>query len=483
MSKSLLTERGAHFASIRALYSQWVLVKPTSPSPTAAELLVAIAPSDDSGADTADRYHWQAAMAAADGLTLYYRTLGEGTSPADSDRRVLCEVHEDWVLVDGDAVELVSGKHREQSVATFTTVNMLADAGGLAHMFDRWSVLRERPTCRLVTTGGLGSGDPQSLVNAAGHFEQLRLSGAPVTVDDERRALVCAFRDSIAKHSVPVRKTWDGTSLGGAISMDDRAVEVARFLSVLSIDHSKPRRDHIEFSAPSEYAKPVLDRLEVGATVSATVVVAVWEAVANLFRVRMRARGSVPWAGLPEKIFGRPLEESFATAQGERLMRERTITMEDIEIAIETAISQPVGFAPISRLPRSTRLAVKMATGGCTDNGIERAEDLRQDYKTYWRDRQSGDPTARSEQSRLQRRLLRISDEESAVGLPGTIFWRRVQERVDNIPAEELPPGMDADLVLGGICDLTNECKVWFGERFDVVARIAELHAQRDNPS
>lgn len=465
------------------LYSRWVLEDPTSSSATAAELLVSVAPSDDSGADTADRYDWQAAMAAADGLALYCKTLNEGTTPSDSDRRVLCELHEDWVLQEGNDVELVSGKHREQSVATFTTVNMLADAGGLAHLFDRWSVMREQPTCRLVTTGGLGSGDPQSLVAAATYFKRLRLSGTAMTLDDERRALVGAFRDSIAKYSAPVKKTWDGTSGGGAIPLDDRSAEVARFLSMLHIDHGKPGRHHIGYSAPSQYAKPVLDQLEVGATASARVVVAVWEAVMNLFRARMRARGPVPWAGLPELILGRPIEESFITAQGERSMRERIITMEDIEIVIETAIAQPTGFMPVTRVPRSTRLAVKMATGGCTDNAIERAEELRQDYKTYWRDRQSGDPTARSEQSKLQRRLMRISDDASTSGLPGAIFWKRVQERVDNIPADQLPSGMDPDLALGGICDLTNECKVWFSDRFDVAARIVELHAQRDAQS
>jgi hypothetical protein len=249
---------------------------------------------------------------------------------------------------------------------------------------------------------------------------------------------------------------------------------------MLRIDHSKPHRDHIGFSAPSQYAKPVLDQLEVGATVSVTVVAAVWEAVMQLFRARMRAKGPVPWAGLPEVLFGRRVEESFTTATDARSIRERVVTMEDIEIAIETAISQPTGFTPVVRVPRSTRLAVKMATGGCTDNGIERAEELRQDYKTYWRDRQSGDPTARSEQRKLQRRLLRISDQASTPGLPGTMFWQRVQDRVDDIPADELPRGMDPDLALGGICDLANECKVWFGERFNVAARIAEIHAQRD---
>ncbi|MGW4339037.1 hypothetical protein ACWEK5_40495 [Rhodococcus koreensis] len=420
-------------------------------------------------------------MAAADGLALYLKTLVQGILPADSDRRVLCEWHEDWVVQEGAEAELVSGKHREQSVAVFTTMNMLAGDGGLAHLFDRWSVMQEKPMCRLVTTAGLNRGDPQSLEAATRHYQNMRRSGASVVVDGERRKLVGELRDSIAKHCQPVRERWDGESAGAPIPGDERSTQVARFLSMLRIKHSQPHRDYIHYAAQGLYVEPVLAQMDISETVTAAVVVAVWEAVMQLFRARMRAKGPVPWAGLPDLPFGR--EDALAAGDHERFLRDRIVTMEDIDVAVEKAISQPAGFKPLVRLPRTTRLAVKMATGGCTDNGIERAEDLRQEYREYWRNRQSGDPTARSEQSRLQRRLLRISDEASRPGLPGYDLWRSLQDRVDDMSADELPTGMDPDLALGGICELSNECKIWFGERFDVAARIADLRAQQETRS
>jgi hypothetical protein len=119
---------------------------------------VAVAPADDAGASTADRYDWQAAMAAADGLALYLDALGDGELRADSDGRIVCEHHEDWVVVRGGDAELVSAKHREPSYGVFTTLSQLAGDGGLAHLFGRWHALEEKPACRLVTTAGLAPG-------------------------------------------------------------------------------------------------------------------------------------------------------------------------------------------------------------------------------------------------------------------------------------------------------------------------------------
>jgi hypothetical protein len=74
-------------------------------------------PADDAGASTADRYDWQAAMAAADGLALYLDALDDGKLWGADDARIVCEHHEDWVVVRGDDAELVSAKHREPGYA------------------------------------------------------------------------------------------------------------------------------------------------------------------------------------------------------------------------------------------------------------------------------------------------------------------------------------------------------------------------------
>ena len=50
----------------------WVLSGAGDQAATAAQVVLATPPADDAGAETADRYDWQAAMAAADGLALYF---------------------------------------------------------------------------------------------------------------------------------------------------------------------------------------------------------------------------------------------------------------------------------------------------------------------------------------------------------------------------------------------------------------------------
>ena len=51
------------------------------------------------------------------------------------------------------------------------------------------------------------------------------------------------------------------------------------------------------------------------------------------------------------------------------------------------------------------------------------------------------------------------------------------------MPSEEWPEDLDADLRLGGICDLTAQCMVWFSERFDVTARLAAARAWQGDTS
>jgi len=124
-----------------------------------------------------------------------------------------------------------------------------------------------------------------------------------------------------------------------------------------------------------------------------------------------------------------------------------------------------------------------MTAGGCADNSIERAEQLRLDYQRYWRARVSGDPTARAAPERLRRALLRPSDQATsdvmatAEATWGAALWRELQARVEGIPAGSWPDDLDADLLLGGICDLANRCQVWFGISFDVDAELARLRA------
>jgi hypothetical protein len=450
---------------------------------TAAQVVLATTPADDAGASTADRYDWQAAMAAADGLALYLDALGENKPLSGQDGRILCEHHEDWVVVRGDDAELVSAKHREPGYSVLTTVGQLAGDGGLAHLFGRWHTLGERPSCRLVTTGGLAPGPAQGLEKAAAYLRDLRLAGQDLLpVGGDHEPAISGFARALRQHPGDLPSSWQATTVDSAQAARDQAGQVCRFLAGLCIEHGKPSRVHVVHAAPTMYCAPVLVRLGHD---DPALAVAVWEAVHGLFRARMRAAGPTPRGALPAVLAYQPGTLPPGTV-GERALAARIVTVADIDVAVRAALAHPRGYLPLPPAPWFTRLAVKMAAGCCTDNSIERAEQLRLDYQRYWRARVSGDPAARTSQERLRRELLRVSDQATAALSPvpgaawGADLWRELQARVEAMPAGGWPEGLDLGLRLGGICELGNRCQVWFSDRFDVDAAIARLRAQQE---
>lgn len=79
---------------------------------TAAQVVLAAVRPDDAGADTADRFDWQAAVAAADRLATYLDSPGDAELRAEGNTWIVCEHHEDWAVVSGSDAELVSAKYR-----------------------------------------------------------------------------------------------------------------------------------------------------------------------------------------------------------------------------------------------------------------------------------------------------------------------------------------------------------------------------------
>jgi hypothetical protein len=192
----------------------------------------------------------------------------------------------------------------------------------------------------------------------------------------------------------------------------------------------------------------------------------------------MRAAGPLPRAALPSVLSYQPGTKPL-DGQDERDLAARIITVADIDVAVRAAIKHPRGYVPLAPPPRVTRIAAKMAAGGCSGNSIERAEQLMLDYRQYWRARTSGDPTAPATRERLRRALLRISDQATATTdgafARGAALWQELQARVDDMAAGTWPDDLDAELRLGGICDLAARCQVWFSDRFDVDTEIARL--------
>jgi hypothetical protein len=348
-----------------------------------AEILKHVMPPDDAGAATFDRYEWQAVMAAADLLAAYLEDLdGYGNPSPDSSFEMICEHHEDWALSDGFTAEIVSAKHRETSVGAFTTIRKLLVDGGVLHRFDRWLALSRTPNCRLVTTGGLAN-DARSVMEVAQAFAD----GTPDGPDHD--AIMTKLVAAVANaRGVNVNEAGEGDHDIGpddaGETTGDRGA-LAAFLGVLRIEHSRPSREHVPLMAARAYAQPVADKLSVPPAADA-----VWAAVLGLVRERMRAAGPQRRGLLPTVLGGRD-EPGYET---------RTITLFDVTVAVRVAIENQSGFGTLPRRIRTSRVAIKMATGGCSDNAVERAEELRRQYRQYWREVEatpSVDPATRRE--------------------------------------------------------------------------------------
>jgi hypothetical protein len=454
---------------------------------SAAETVVALPWQDDAGARTADLFDWQAAMAAADGLRLVADAISDGGElNANPLTEIICEHHEDWTVLRGSEAELVSAKHREPASGAWTSIKQLISKGGVLHLFCRWMSLERKPSLRLVTCAALATGDCKTFGDVT---RLLRDSEAGVELSQTDESRVLSTSQNLVKElmisrveSLPIEWQMEKDAVWCELAAaDPRIATVKEFLSRLSIDEQRPPRTLIEHVAPTVYAKPILDRLERNDVPCA----AVWEAVLNLFRVRMRAHGPMPDGMLP-RVFATLPASQIATTRGDqdRELARRRITVGDIYIAIQSGLTNSQGYMPLAAPFQLSKLGIKMARGGCADTSIARAETMRADFKKYWRDRDSSLPGVAVERAGLERALLRIADEETAntrtpVGTWGAPLWSRVSNRLVDRSPDELLGEFDSDLALGGICDLAARCQVWFSPQFDVKAELARLRLDR----
>lgn len=428
---------------------------------TPAQVLVSTAAPDDAGAETYDRFDWQCAMATADLLSLVYSRLT--ASPGSSDAAVAfelyCEHHEDWSFTKGPAAEIVSAKHHEREFGTYSTLRMLLDDGGVLHLFDRWVALDGSPHCRLVTTSALSS-IALDVEKACAHFaEQSTID----LTDNEYSGLLGRLSKEISKRRLQKLSPTDPTATLESIAAETPET-LAAFLRVLCIDHGRPFRDDLEYSASSRYAIPVAVAL--GRPDAAD---AIWSALLDMVRQRMRAAGPNARASLPV-LLGAADETGF---------EKRMLTLADVETIVEVALANTSGYRPLPKKVWATRVAVKMDVGGCSDTAIGRAERLRLQYRTHWRAETSG-PSKIAAERKVLNMLHRVAEEEvELVSHPtepwGKKLWTSVQARVDTLEGTRKANGLDADMLLGGIAELSNNCVVWFSPKFDVAEKMRQL--------
>lgn len=418
-------------------------------------ILHSATPSDDAGAQTLDRYEWQAMMATIDLLALYLDAVDAGREPSSvSDCGLVCEYHEDWARIRADDVQLVSGKHKEPRFGAFTTVTSLLDEGGVYHLFDRWLLLGGVMGCRLVTTAGLDS-DAALIHGLCAHFAT-HSTHVPFQ-DEHAETAYVRLVDGLAK-----RRTEAG--------LDDvpelQSSVLPHFLSRLVVDHGCARREHMPALAPTAYAEPVARAIG-----RQDLAVPIWEAVLALVRGRMRAAGPARRGLLP----------SLALV-GEDDLERRTVSVADAHVAIMAALATPGGFTPLPRVMITNRMAVKMTQGRCAATSIERAEILRRRF-TSWRRDQRSEPGGRESELDLDLLLRRVADHATATartdGAPwGAALWGEVEDQLALEVDKGAARGLDTDMLLGGLSELANNCKVWYSEPFNAKDRLDAIRTE-----
>jgi hypothetical protein len=412
-------------------------------------------PPDDAGADTFDRYEWQAMVATVDLLALYLDALEDETrNPrTTTDCGLVCEFHEDWARVVRGEVQLVSGKHKDPAFGAYRTANSLLGDGGLYHLFDRWVALGEVSGSRLVTTAGLDS-DAAAIGRACDHFQ---LIGADAVLPPGH--IQTAF-DRLCT-GVAERRMAAGK---GPLTNPVTDV-VPRFLSGMTFQCGEPRREHLPTLAPAAYAEPIARALG-----RPSLAVAIWEAVLSIVRSRMRAAGPAQRGLLPTLAPGGPDE-----------LERRTITVADAHVAIAAAMLTPGGFAPLPKLVIVNKMAVKMNEGRCAATSIDRAESLRKRFTTFRRAQRSK-PGGREAEVDVQLLLKRVADRatgatRTATEPWGAALWTELEDRLAIEAGLGPAEGLDTDMLIGGVADLTNNCRVWFSEPFDAQTRVREHRA------
>lgn len=441
--------------------------------------LLALPQSDDAGAQTADRYEWQAAMASADALALHFQFLnGEFNELDPSQIQIICEFHEDWVVQIGANAELVSAKHRDPQIGPWKTATDLVDSGGLAHLFSRWLNAGRLPTARLVTNAATASGPAGYIARCRERLEK-QSKGVPLTENEAQECsdAIDAFCRSVMKYAKGLPVEWaasEGAQLRDFVVPKSLLDAGSQFLRILRIDQQRPSRSHTAHTAPSLYAEPVAKKIGIDRSVA----VPIWETVLSLLRIRMRARGENERGGLP--VVGGTKDGLFE----EELNDGRAVSVDDLQIALETCVRHPKAYATITLPQRLTRLSMKMAKGDCSDTSIERAEQLRLDYSRYRRERRNAVPGSIIDLRNVEGILHRFADEETlAVRTPheewGSLLWSGLSSRLSNGTHELAGYGLQGDLGLGGVCQLAQDCKVWFSGSFDVDEAIAAAKSEK----
>ena len=361
--------------------------------------LIADRPDDDVGSETLARYEYQVMLTALE--CIRQLAAGDGVD-------IVCEWWEDFVIAHSAVPELVSVKHLEPSQGSWSLAGLL-EAGGLRHLFGRWRRAGRGVNCRLLTNGGLKSGQREAAaVLAATRGERLQ----------ETAELLAPKLDS------------------------EDVAEATAFLSCLQIEAELPKRDDLLAKLLVDVLPPLANELG-------------WppDEVADHFEtvcaeVRRAATSDL-----------RAEERRLGTASDTALARARamkTITGDRLEAALSR-----------QRGAQVTRLVRKLRAGDFGPTDIERCKRLRSDWLALeYRQRvglgESDDPASRIRKAVQD---LAVAAEQRTRTSDAPYGQAMREALVELVEASALSIGdvqLDTALLLGAAFDETDRCRIWW---------------------
>jgi hypothetical protein len=370
-------------------------------------------PTEDAGAATTDRFHFQHCCAAARLLA----ALAGGQAC-----ELICEWHEDYLVISNGRVEAVSVKHREDHLAAWSAAS-LVDDGKLGHLF-----------ATFCSSG------------VACYFESNRAH----TVHDLWSS--DAARREAARVDLAER-------LGA-----DRA-ELDLFVDNLRI-WTAPKRQDIEETYAARFASFALDRL--GLNLDPILALRV-----TCSLVADASRGRVPddaWAALlaapPEERDQLLADRVFA---GRRV--DTKVVCDALTHAQRTAV--PRLDASAGPAPPETTLTKKLRRGGLGPSVIETGRRRRRLWYSHVAEvRDIGEREAELASLREWVQDQANAAESEAMGEDpyGQQMHQALEGRLrsDAVPDGTRDEDKNPALLSGAAFELTDECAVWWSKPFDL---------------
>jgi hypothetical protein len=375
---------------------------------------------EDAGATTVARYRFQYCCAGARLLA----AIAEGRSCV-----VICEHHEDYLVLCDGGMEAVSVKHREDHLPAWT-ISSLADDGKLGHLLDTFQ-------------------------RAGGEIDCCFESNRANTVADlfSEEAVCGPLRDDLAQRLSATRADIDA------------------FLSRLTFSPAMPHRRDIESAFATRYATGALDALGITLSPSAAISLArdlVANASAERLEVEIEAR----------VLVATPADRPALVA--EAVLAARRVTDQDLSEALRAAAiaRTPSLNASATAAENETTMTRKLIAGGLGPSTVETAQRRRRYWFTHvtqFRDipHRQQELASLTEWVQDQANAAESAALDSGKDPYGRLMHDTLIERLhdrDALPAGTLAEDSAPALLSGAAYQLTDDCSVWFSTRPDPLA-------------